>query len=134
MVRFSDLERRLWSISARAIYSRDWELRHDTAAYCPHNKHSLLPPPKLTSTVGVSGGLSSFRSFTFLSFLPGRPSSPLINSLGRKTHTDASRPGPRERAVLLFGRHLPVVPVALLEQVIILYVHVLTLPGRLVVG
>lgn len=47
--------------------------------------------PQLTSTVGVSGGLSNFLSFTFLSFLPGRPSSPLINSLKKTDITPLSR-------------------------------------------
>lgn len=127
------------TLSARAIYlqAMTWSFTM-TAAYCPHNKHSLPLPPTLTSTVGVSGGLSSFRSFTFLSFLPGRPSSPLINSLGRKTNHSCLSvlvlPRESKSTSALPHSHLPVVPVALLEQVVVLYLHILALPGRLVIG
>lgn len=34
----------------------------------------------------------------------------------------------------LYQSHSPVIPIALLEKVIVLYLHVLTLPGCLIIG
>lgn len=80
---FSDNEKSKqtsWSILSYKLICTITRLEHtDTLSYPITCVLPLLP--QLTSTVGVSGGLSNFLSFTFLSFLPGRPSSPLINSL-----------------------------------------------------
>lgn len=81
---------------------------------------------QLTSTVGVSGGRSSFLSLTFFTFLPGRPSSPHISSLqnqkslyNKMQHITAKRIRYPTKS-----KPSPVVPVALFVHVIVLNVGI----------
>lgn len=86
----------------------------------------------LTSTTGLTGGLSTRFTFTFFIFLPGLPSSPSISSL-RKKERHADQTIHPFSIILQSLMQVPVVPVLLFISLGVWYVHVLRLPARLIV-